>query len=183
MEDATRSYQQVANKFGVTKRSVEQQAKQANDDKGNPTTWAALRQTLGAQANSQHEDQLVANKAQRDLDHTNMYKELQDLAMKKIRRMAEGEPVMVRDKQSGELVAFKGQDGTPMLVYPDGVEIEKTAKALQIAINGERVILGLPTTVNALTGKNGEPLSNGWADMLAMAQKVAADAEADAPAS
>jgi len=173
MEDATRSYQDVADKFGVTLRGVEFQAKTDKGPDGKPTTWAILRKFYGEQASQQHEQGLVAEKSTRGHLHGQYYRKMQDLVMQKIDALGKGVPLL-----SSRGKAVLDDNGKPFMILADGFELEKTARALQISINGERVILGLPTTVAALTGKDGEELGKGWAGLLAQAAKVAANADA-----
>ncbi len=125
------------------------------------------------QASQQHEQGLVAEKSTRGHLHGQYYRKMQDLVMQKIDALGKGVPLL-----SSRGKAVLDDNGKPIMILADGFELEKTARALQISINGERVILGLPTTVAALTGKDGEELGKGWADLLAQAAKVAANADA-----
>jgi len=115
----------------------------------------------------------VAEKSTRGHLHGQYYRKMQDLVMQKIDALGKGVPLL-----SSRGKAVLDDNGKPIMILADGFELEKTARALQISINGERVILGLPTTVAALTGKDGEELGKGWADLLAQAAKVAANADA-----
>jgi len=118
MEDARRSYADVAKQFGVAKRSVEFQAKQATDADGNPTTWAILRRDVGDQALEQHEEKLAAEQSKRNDQHTYMYRRMQELTLKKIDSMYHGKPVMLKDSSP-----LLGPDGKPVMLFPDGVEL------------------------------------------------------------
>jgi hypothetical protein len=112
------SYADVAKQFGVAKRSVEFQAKQATDADGNPTTWAILRRDVGDQALEQHEEKLAAEQSKRNDQHTYMYRRMQELTLKKIDSMYHGKPVMLKDSSP-----LLGPDGKPVMLFPDGVEL------------------------------------------------------------
>lgn len=146
MEDATRSYSMVAEKFGVAKQSVERHATEVGDD-GLKTTWASRRRSMGEIANARHEEDLVARAAQRNEEHGNMWREVQEVAISQIRKY----------KNLGTVIPG---------------DLDRTAKALKIGIDGERVTLSLPTNVNALTGKDGESLGTGWAELIVEAQNL-----------
>lgn len=176
--DATRSYSDVAREFGVVKRSVEAQAKKAIDAAGSPTTWAVLRRDLGDQAMAQHDEKLKAQLSARDESHLGMYYDLQALVAKKIATLHKGEVLKDRDGRPCFYPDTHDNAGEPIIVMPAASELDRTAKALIAAVNGERVIRGRPTSVQAMTGKNGEDLQGvGWADLIRAAQEVANGAQ------
>lgn len=178
MEDVTRSYSDVARQFKVSKRTVEFHAKLDGEGNAAEKTWAVIRRELGAAATAKHEAGLIDDKAQRAEVHLGYFRELQDLGMTKARDMKQGVPLL--DK-FGQPVLHK--DGSPVIVLASAVEIQRITRAVQFAVNGERIIMGLPTSVAALTNKDGEDLEGGWAAMLAAAEQVTRDAAADAGAS
>lgn len=170
MEDVTRSYQDVAEKFGVAKRTVEVNAKAEVDNKGNKTTWAIRRQEIGAQAVQSHEDKLLEEKSAINTRHSEQYLLAQQITMKKLKSLESGVQVVDRWGQ-----AKFTDSGDPVMMYPDAVEFEKTLKALQIATNGERVANGLQTSVAQVQGPGGKDIGSGLADLLLEAQRVLAD--------
>lgn len=167
MEDTTRSYQDVADKFGVAKKTVELRAKNEMTEKGSKTTWAIARQRLGEQATQAHEEELVDEKSKADDRHLLQYKNLQSLLNNKMVNIKDGVPYLDR---SGKVILR--EDGKPLMKQVEAQELHYIARALQTAINGERVILGLPTTVTSLVGKDGNEMNWGWADAVKEAAKL-----------
>jgi hypothetical protein len=173
LADARRSYSMVAKKFGVTKQAVEAQAKKEPARTGIPASWATVRRDLGEQANEQHDTKLAEDNSKRDEHHLGLIYELQDILASKIHKLSHG--VTIQNKHGQTLTYPEGheQAGDPILVMPDSLELYRTAKALRTVIDGERVIRGRPTTIAAMTNKDGDDLNQvGWADMLLAAQEA-----------
>jgi acetyl/propionyl-CoA carboxylase alpha subunit len=168
MEDNTRSYSDVAKKYGVSVRAVELQAKAFTDESGKMTTWAIHRKNLGERVSVAHEEALVDKKTEADQRHLTHFTNVQALLNNKIQSMSGGVPYTDRN---GNIV-INEKTMQPFMVQPDGKELHEVARALQVVINGERVILGLPTTVSAITDKDGNNVNYGWADALAEASKI-----------
>ena len=107
--------------------------------------WGELRNKLGEQATNLIIKRLATKKAQANDRHLSNYSVLTQKIMLAI------------DKLSAE---------------SDPGDIVSLAKALKTAQDGERVVLGLPTHVNAITGKDGDNVWNGFADMVKAAHDV-----------
>ena len=173
MSDSRRSYEDVAKKFGVAKRTVEHHAKTDGD-----ATWADARQELGMNVAAQHDEDLARDKAARSDVHLTYYRELQDLSMRRARDISNG---VVALDQSGRVITREVDGKTvPLIVMPEALEIQRVTKAVKLAIDGERIILGMPTSVAALTNKDGEDLEAGWAAMITAAEQITRDAAINA---
>lgn len=107
--------------------------------------WVDLRSRLGEQATNLIIKRLATKKAQANDRHLSNYTTLTMKIMLAIDKLnAETDP--------GDIVSL--------------------AKALKTAQDGERVVLGLPTHVNAITGKDGDNVWSGFADMIKAAKEV-----------
>lgn len=107
--------------------------------------WVDLRSRLGEQATNLIIKKLATKKAQANDRHLSNYTVLTQKVMLAI------------DKLSAE---------------SDPGDIVSLSKALKVAQDGERVVLGLPTHVNAITGKDGDNVWSGFADMMKAAKEV-----------
>lgn len=107
--------------------------------------WVDLRSRLGEKATNLIIKRLATKKAQANDRHLSNYTVLTMKVMAAIDELS-------RDSDPGDIVSL--------------------AKALKVAQDGERVVLGLPTHVNAITGKDGDNVWSGFADMFAAAKEV-----------
>lgn len=166
LSDSTESYSTIAKKFKVSKKAVEDRAKKES--------WANLRQDLGEKAFNDFTTKLLDTKTEAQNRHLQHFQNLQGLANRSIMEMAETN--FFRDKK-GNLITIADKNGKerpiPRPINP--FELEKLAKALKDAINGERVVLGLPTSVSALTDTDGGNVWGGFSDMIKAAEKVLAE--------
>lgn len=108
--------------------------------------WPKLRQDLADKAYAQFTEKLVDDKSQAQSRHLTQYKNLQILAGKALSSM---------NKNS-----------------VDVAELEKLARTMKLAIDGERVVLGMPTTVSALSDPQGGDVWVGLAGLIAGAEQV-----------
>lgn len=159
LSDARLSLQDIANKYGVSKKSVE--------NKSSVEGWVALRQSLGEKALEDFQKKLIDEKSQAESRHLIQYRNLQAIINKSLMAIDQGN--FWTDKK-GNLVLDKA--GKPIPVPPDARQLESLAKAAKISMDGERVALGLPTSVNGITGGNGESIWTGFSDMVKTAKKV-----------
>lgn len=166
LSDNTISYSDIAKKFGVSKKAV--------TDIASKESWPSLRQDLSEKAFNEFTQKLLDTKSEAQARHLQHFQNLQGLANRSIMEMAETN--FFRDKR-GNLVTIKDKDGKerpiPRPINP--FELEKLAKALKDAINGERVVLGLPTSVSALTDPEGGNVWSGFSDMIKAAERVLAE--------
>lgn len=166
LTDSTSSYRTLAKKYGVSLTTLERRAKSAG--------WAELRQELGEKAFNDFTQKLLDTKSEAQNRHLQHYQNLQALANRSIQEMAEHS--YYTDKK-GNLVLIEDKNGKPQPIpMPlNPFALEKLAKALKDAINGERVVLGLPTSVSALTDSEGGNVWSGFSDMVKAAEKVLAE--------
>lgn len=107
--------------------------------------WGGLRTRLGEQATNLMLKRLATKKASANDRHLSNYTVLTQKVMLSIDKIS-------ADSDPGDIVSL--------------------AKALKVAQDGERVVLGLPTSVNTITGKDGDNVWSGFADMMKAAKEV-----------
>lgn len=159
--DARRSYADVAEEFGVSKQSVERNAR-VTTEQGEIVTWAKRRQLLGENAKKQAEDEYRKTTPARTEQHLLQYRNLQVIISTKIAALANQGRWLI-DPETNKQVKVQEVDAK---------QLADVAKALKIAIDGERVILGLATSVAAVKPDTGEE-QGGWGELLALAMKTA----------
>ena len=165
LSDNTLSYEDIAKKFGTSKTAVSNRAR-AED-------WTNLRQDLHEKAFSAFTEKLLDEKSSANNRHLTHWQNLQALANNSIVDMAERS--YERDRK-GKIIII---DGKPIPRPINPFELEKLAKALKVAIDGERVVLGLPTSVSALTDSQGGSVWSGFSDMVKAAEKVLSENDQD----
>lgn len=158
LSDNTLSFEDIAKKYGTSKTAVGNRAK-AED-------WTNLRQDLYEKAFSAFTEKLLDTKSSANNRHLTHWQNLQALANNSIVDMAERS--YERDRR-GNIILI---DGKPIPRPLNTFELEKLAKTLKIAIDGERVVLGLPTSVSAITDPTGGSVWSGFSDMVKAAEKV-----------
>lgn len=107
--------------------------------------WGGLRTRLGEQATNMMLKRLATKKASANDRHLSNYTTLTMKVMLAIDKLSD-------ETDPGDIVAL--------------------AKALKVAQDGERVVLGLPTSVNTITGKDGDNVWSGFAEMMKAAKGV-----------
>lgn len=165
LSNSTVSYADIADEFGVSKTSVEARARSEG--------WVELRQELGEKAFNELTEKLVNIKTTANDRHLKHYQNLQAIANMSIQDMAERS--FERDRK-GRIIII---DGKPIPKPVNPFELEKLAKALKTSIDGERVVLGLPTSVSALTDSSGGDVWSGLADLFKEADKVIEEYESN----
>jgi hypothetical protein len=158
IEDATRSYMDVAKKFNVTKRAVERQAAKVSPD-GSKTTWAMRRRLLGEKADKKTEQDHKKSAVARNEQHLMQYRNLQIVISSLIAEIAQQGKVLI-DPTTGERIRVSSVDAS---------QLASLARALKTAIDGERVIMGLSTSVSAVKPESEDGFGKGWGDLLALA--------------
>lgn len=164
LTDNTISFAEIAKIVGTSKTAVGNKAK-AED-------WTSLRQDLNEKAFNQFAEKLLDVKSQANSRHLQHWQNLQALANNSIQEMADRS--FERDK-AGKLVLWtnpttKQREPIPVPLNP--FALEKLAKTVKIAIDGERVVLGLPTSVSALSDPEGNSVWSGFADLMKEADRV-----------
>lgn len=170
LSDGTLSYKDIAKLFKISLTTVEKRAKSEG--------WVELRQELGEKAFNELTEKLVNIKTSANDRHLQHYQNLQALANRSIQEMDKNSYFTDR---KGNLLYTKQDDGSikPIKRPINPFELEKLARALKEAINGERVVLGLPTSVSAITDPDGGNPWSGFADMIKEAEKVISEYESD----
>jgi len=159
LTDATSSYRTLAKKYEVSTTTLEKRAKSEG--------WAELRQELGEKAFSDFTQKLLDTKSEAQSRHLQHWQNLQALVNKSIIDIAERS---YYTNKAGHLVLDAKNNPIPRPINP--FELEKLAKAAKIAIDGERVVLGIPTSVSALSDPQGNNVWSGFSDMIKAAEKV-----------
>lgn len=158
LSNNTITFEDIAKAVGSSKTAVGNRAK-AED-------WTGLRQDLYEKAFSNFTEKLLDEKSSANNRHLTHWQNLQALANNSIVDMAERS--YERDRK-GHIIII---DGKPIPRPINPFELEKLAKALKVAIDGERVVLGLPTSVSAITDPQGGSVWSGFSDMVKAAEKV-----------
>ncbi len=158
LSNNTITFEDIAKAVGSSKTAVGNRAK-AED-------WTGLRQDLYEKAFSNFTEKLLDEKSSANNRHLSHWQNVQALANNAIVDMAERS--YERDRK-GHIILI---DGKPIPRPLNPFELEKLAKALKVAIDGERVVLGLPTSVSAITDPQGGSVWSGFSDMVKAAEKV-----------
>jgi len=149
LEDGTRTFREVAKKFGVSSSAVELQAKKNN--------WVQQRNNLAEQSIAKATDNLAERNAEVNDRHRGMAQALQRLAYEKL-------IIANRQIDKAKKDAEKNGGLDTLTVYDTGMISESKMKfladTLLVGINLERVTLGMPITVERkeVTGQNGRDL-------------------------
>lgn len=162
LADPTMSFQKIADKYGITKKTVEQHAI--------PEKWADARRELGAKAQKLWEDKLPELQAEARSRHLMHSKNLQAIAAKLTMYIANGN--YYRDKE-GNLI-LSPTTGQPIETPPDAGEMRALAQTMKIALDLERVSLAMPTTVTGIGNPKGEDLPGleGLAGLAQQAEEI-----------
>lgn len=107
--------------------------------------WGGLRARLGEQATNLMLKRLATKKASANDRHLSNYTTLTAKVMLSIDKISD-------ESDPGDIVSL--------------------AKALKVAQDGERVVLNLPTSINSITGKDGDNVWSGFAEMMKAAKEV-----------
>lgn len=164
--DNTRSYADVAKEFGVAKQTIENIAKvtiKSGPDKGTWKTWAEHRQDLVEEAQKLRDAEYRKSIPVRNEEHLKQYRNLQIATSNKITALALQGEWLVNPKTGAKV---KVQEF-------DARQLADVAKALKLAIDGERVILGLATSVATIKPGSDDETGKGWGELLALAMKQA----------
>jgi len=166
IEDHTRSYSDVAKEFGVTKKSVERNAQYTiteGPEKGSWITWAERRQEVGELARKKAEEDYKKTAPVRSQQHLMQYRNLQVAIALKVNQLAnEGEWYV--NPTTGKKIKIQSTDAR---------QLADVSKAMKLAIDGERVIMGLPTSVSTIKPGADDETGKGWGELLMLAMKSA----------
>jgi hypothetical protein len=123
-------------------------ARKTVQERGTREKWPEQRQDVAEEAFDNFRDNIVEKKAEAQERHLKHYKNLQALANKAMAVMAdENNPLVLAD-------------------------LEKLARSLKLAIDGERVVLGIPTSVAAVSDPQGDDVWSGLAALIQQADEV-----------
>ncbi len=124
LDDARRSYNDVAKEFGVAKSTVEKHAKKGDD------SWARGRQELGENATIEFQTEKQKQLADADDRHLKHAKSIQNAAISSLYRVSE------RNKAA--------KDAEPI----DSNGVFRSAMAIKTGMDYERIVLGLPILIS-----------------------------------
>jgi len=166
IEDHTRSYSDVAKQYGVSKQAVEKAAKYVYTDgesKGSWVSWSERRQELGEIARKKAEEDYKKTAPVRSQQHLMQYRNLQVAIALKVNQLAnEGEWYV--NPTTGKKIKIQSTDAR---------QLADVSKAMKLAIDGERVIMGLPTSVSTIKPGADDETGKGWGELLMLAMKSA----------
>lgn len=139
ISDPTLSYMDIAKKYGVAKKTVEQHATKGR--------WVATRQSLADKSSAIVEQKIVDDLSVINTRHTETYRNLQVLLLTNLNILIDD----IKNKQ--EFAKLNGSRLTARDTYSP-TQLNFLGSALRSAIEGERIALGLPTTsVSRVEGK------------------------------
>lgn len=136
LDDATRSYQDVADHFGVTKKTVSRHASTSDP------TWSERRQNVSEIQVDAFVTAKQAELQETDDRHLKLYKSIQSAGINALHKINEANTAASKKGSKGKVVI-------------DAKGIAAAARTIKEGIEGERVILGLPILIsrseNAIT--------------------------------
>lgn len=163
LADTTLSLKDIAEQFGVSKTIVERRASAEG--------WADIRQKLGESAFEEFQKRLLDEKSKAQSRHLIQYQNLQAVINRSVYAFSVGS--FWTDKKNNLILDAEGK---PIPMPPDAKQLEAIAKAAKISMDGERAVLGLPTSVSGLTDGKGDSVWTGFAEMVKGASKVVKEA-------
>lgn len=140
--DATITFKDVAEHFGVSQNSVSAWAKKMG--------WIELRNNLSETATNLMMKRLADKKAKANEKHADGY----DSLRRKIISTIDG-----------------------IIDDADPRDLANLAKSLDVVTKGERIVLGLPNNINAVTNKDGDDVINGLSSLWIASQKAMENGE------
>lgn len=161
--DASLSYADIAKKYGVTKTGVQK--------RGTKEGWPELRQSYADKAFDQFQEKLLDQKSKAQSDHLVSYQNMRAIVNRQIMQIAE-QRVPEYDKKGNIVLDLKGK---PLFREPEAGELKLLSQALHNAIAGERIVLGLPSSVAGLSNAEGDSVWAGFSELAKAAQKVVSD--------
>ena len=117
------------------------------------------RRLLGEKAGKKTEQDYKKSATARNEQHLMQYRNLQIVISSMIAEIAQEGKILV-DPTTGERIRVSSVDAS---------QLASLARALKTAIDGERVIMGLPTSVSAAKPESEEGIGKGWGELLALA--------------
>lgn len=141
--DATQTFTSIAKKYKVSSKSVEIQAKKGK--------WTAERAAFNVRSVKAIEGDLIDERTEANKRHTKIYKNMQALASAEL---------SIAYRQIENYVTNNNNPTLDKDAVISPFNMKNLFEALNMAIEGERVTLGLPNTVTRteLTGKDGDTL-------------------------
>lgn len=119
--------------------------------RGTAEGWAKLRENYAEKAFENFQKKLLSVKESAQDRHLLQFQNLQALVNKRVMAISQEQ---VQDAQ----------------------ELRRLASALKDAVMGERIVLGLPTSVGALTDPEGNDSFKGFAELVLAAEKAKREA-------
>lgn len=130
LTDATMSYKDIAEKYGVSSTSVENHARGQG--------WVELRNKLGEMSTNKILKKLANERSKANLRHTKSYRKVQEIAEEMLRKLS-----------------LDLADGADV----DTGDLKNLSHSLRTAIEGERIALGLPNNVKGFADDQGKSIT------------------------
>lgn len=130
--DPTLSYADLAKKYGTSKNTVE---RHASKDK-----WVKSRQTVGEKAEAKAMEKAVDQLSEINIRHTSTYKAMQNLLAKNLTALIEYTDSVTRRAKAANRAPTPAELNTMS-------QLNFLTQAFRTALDGERITVGLPTTV------------------------------------
>jgi len=149
VSDDTVTYLQVSKAFGVSHKGVKA--------RGSAEHWRDQRRDVAEKINERLIEKSVDKLAEVNARHTSIYKNMQALGLSELN---------IAMNEILRLQKWSKDSGMPLTLKKDGIIGQQSLKflfdGLKIAMDGERITLGLPTAIavskNEMTGKDGGAL-------------------------
>lgn len=132
ISDNTVTYEYLAQKYGVSSRSVKRHAVE--------DSWKAARKDIVQQVTNSVTRHAIDNLEEVNARHTKAYKNLQAFALTNLNILYD------HIKTTQETAKAQGKKLNPRDVY-NSQQAKFLAETLRVAMDGERITLGLPTVV------------------------------------
>lgn len=147
LKDSKLSYQDIADKYGVSKTAVEKHATRDG--------WSTVRQQLAKQSIEVLSSDIVDERAEANKRHTTIYRNMQSLAAGYLTLAYRNFEKYLQNHPDDADFDYRNNKE---ILSPYNMQALLTS--LKLAIEGERVTLNLPITVtrNEITGADGNPL-------------------------
>lgn len=143
LSDNTVTYESLAKKYGVAKRTVQRYATQH--------TWPERRQSVTEKGLETFQDKHAALIAETNDDHLRIFKNSRNIAYNNLVKIS---------KKAGDGII-------------DVKELNGSIAAVTEAVKGERTVLGLPTLIQSFgPGKDAEQEEATWATILASVEEA-----------
>jgi hypothetical protein len=149
VSDTSLTYQDIADRYNCSLKAVKKV--------GSRDSWREGREAIIQRANEKVQENVADQLAEVNERHTNTYKNMQALGLSQLN---------IALTEVRRLQKEADDQGVPLSINKDGIIGQQRLKFLgdflKVAMDGERITLGLPTSVSVskteLAGKDGDAL-------------------------